>query len=123
MLGVCGAFLNPFLERGFLFRLECAVRVGWRHHFRFVIARDSPPKLTLFRIAGHNGGHTVAVGQRRLGHVKPQIGLTGLFVEAMALEAGFRKDWPDVAVEVELLFRRRWGGAQEASQYREESRT
>ena len=60
--------------------------------------------------AGDDGGHAVAVGQRGFGHVEPQVGLPGLFVEAVALEAVFGKDRPDVAVEVELRLGRREAG-------------
>ena len=60
--------------------------------------------FALLGIAGDDRGHAVAFGQGGLGHVEPQVGLPGLFVEAVALEAVFGKDRPDVAVEIERLF-------------------
>jgi hypothetical protein len=98
------ALLDPAAEYFFLFGLELVMRVGRRHHFRFVIARDAAPQLALFRVAGDDRDGVVVefgVGGRRL--VEPQVGLAGLGVEAVAFEAVFREDGADVAVEGELF--------------------
>ncbi len=54
-------------------------------------------------MAGDDRGRVVAFCVRGIGHVEPQFGLAGFFIEAVALEAVFGEDRADVAVEIELL--------------------
>ena len=66
-------------------------------------------------MAGDDRRDVVVFGEGGFGHVEPQFGLPGLFIEAVALEAVFGKDRADVAVEIELLLgggREPWAGAE-----------
>ena len=56
----------------------------------------------LGQVAGDDRGDVVVLGEGGVGHVEPQLGLPAFFIEAVALEAVFGKDRPDVAVVVEL---------------------
>ena len=87
------------------------MRIGWRHHFRFIVGRDAAPEFALLRMAGNDRRDVVMFDEGRFGSVEPQFGLPGFFVEAVALEAVFGEDRPDVAIEIELFFgsaRERW---------------
>lgn len=113
MFGVGGALFDPVFERELLFGFERAVGIGWRHQFRFIVGRDAAPEVALFRMAGDDWGDVVVLGVGGICLVEPKVGLPGFFIEAVALEAVFRKDRADVAVEVELLlggWREPWGG-------------
>ena len=103
MLGVGRTLFDPALERFLLLGLEMAMRIGRRHHFRFVVGRDAAPEFALLGVAGDDRGDVVVFGVGGFGHVEPQLGLAGLFIEAVALEAVFGEDRADVAVEIELL--------------------
>ena len=92
MLGVCCALFDPALEHFLLRGGELAMRIGRRHHLRFVVARDAPPGFALFGMAGDDCRHAVAIRVSRFGQVEPQVGLAGLFVEAVALEAVFARE-------------------------------
>ncbi len=113
VLFVLGPLLYPLLEKCFLLRLECAVGIGRRHHVRFVIARHAPPELALLGVAGDDGRDVVVLDEGGVGGVESQVGLAGLFIEAVALEAVFTEDGADVAVEVERLSGRIFSGWRE----------
>ena len=90
------------------------MRIGRRHHFRFVVGRDAAPEFALLGMAGDDRGDVVVFDEGGVGRVQPQLGLPGFFVEAVALEAVFGEDRADVAVEIELLLgggREPWAGA------------
>ena len=91
-----------------------AVRIGRRHHFRFVVGGDAAPEFALLGVAGDDRRDVVVFDEGGFGSVEPQVGLAGLFVEAVALEAVFGEDRADVAVEIERLLgsaaREPWAG-------------
>ncbi len=113
VLFVFGPLLYPALEECFLLGLECPMRIGRRHHFRFVVARDAAPEIALLGVAGNDRRDVVVFDEGRFGRVESQVGLAGLFIEAVALEAVFAEDRADVAVEIERLYRRIFGGRRE----------
>ena len=108
-LMVTGEMFDPVLERFFLFGLEHAMRIGRRHHFRFIIGRDAAPEFALLRVPGDDWFRAVVIGVGGIRLIEPQLGLPGFLIEAVALEAVFRKYRADVAVEVEFFI----GGVRE----------
>ncbi len=65
-------------------------------------------RLTGLQIPRHDGAHSVDLRQRGLAKIKPAAAFAVLGVEAVALEAGIRKDRSHVAVEFDLGRQRRF---------------
>ena len=77
-----------------------------RHDFLRVRRGEAVEDFTFVRLAGYNHRVTTAIARGTLRLVEAQFGLAALSVPPMAGEAVFRKNRPDVAVEVDLLHRR-----------------
>ena len=113
---VFGALLNPTLERRLVLRAQLEVRLRRRHLVIGVVAEDALPGFALLGVSGDERGAALVFPGGFFGEVEAELGLTRLFVEAVAAEAVFRKDGADVPVEGQ----RRFGGVHRASQQAKE---
>ena len=108
---------NPVVERRLLLLRQPPVGVRWRHQHIGVGRMDPLQQRTRARLAGHdrsglNGSAAV---------VEPKAGLPLRGVLAVAVEAVFREDRPDVAVEVDRRLGRGACGGPDRNEHRDGS--
>src|SRR4030095_2499355 len=103
------AFHNPAFDGVHLRRRErTEFGLRLRHYLIAIVARNPDHDVALIRLAGHDRAYARPVLDRLLANVESQSGIALLLVRTMAGKAFVRKNWPDVAIEAELL--RRYDG-------------
>ena len=96
--------LDPFADGGLLLGGQRLVRLRGRHHVILVVADDPLPGLALRQITRLDRHVAVLVWlERAFDDVEPELGLALFGVDPVTGEALVGKNWPDVAVELELL--------------------
>ena len=91
VLRVRGALFDPALEQFFLLGLELAVRIGRRHHFRFVVGRDAAPEFALLGVAGDDRRDVVVFGEGGFGECRAAGRPAGLFRRSRGTGSSFRR--------------------------------
>ena len=96
VLRIIRAFADPALQRFLLRRRKAAVRLRRRHEVVAIVSIDSRDELTRVRVSRNKSLQF----QRHVPNVQPQVGLAFVRVLPVAVEAVFRENRPDVAIEV-----------------------
>ena len=95
--GVIRPFPDPTLQPLLLLGRKPPVRLRRRHQFPGIRRVDPRDEFAGARVLRNDRTGL----DRRVANVEPQLGLTLVRVLPMAIEAVFREDGPDVAVELE----------------------
>jgi len=101
--GVFRTLLDPLDENLLLCRGEWFLVFGRRHQVVRVGAEDSLHHLAGVWVAGHDRRAIVAIRERPVAPVEPQLRLARLLVRSVARVTPVREDRLDVAAEVEFF--------------------
>lgn len=97
------AFSNPFPDQRNLSRLEFFVTIRRRHDFVSVARDEAEVEFALIGIPPNDHRRSVFCSSEETGlGIKPHFSLPGAGVGAVASEAVFGKDWPNIPVEFNL---------------------
>ena len=102
MAFIGGTFFDPTLQQRLLLLRQSEMRFRWRHQHVRIVADDALPSLAVFHVARHNRLVTPEIRRRTFQSVEPQVSPASMFVWAMTMEAGFRKDRTNVTIELQL---------------------
>ena len=116
---------DPMFDEGDLGGLEGLVLLGRRHDLVLVLADDALEQRALIRLSPDDGRWLFLAVLRHTGReeagfgVEAEARLAGSWVGPVAVEAVFRDDRPDIAVELDLLIGREGGGYEEGQERQE----
>ena len=91
---------NPLLQYFFLGGCQRFVRFRRRHHDTVIGRVDPRKQFAGLRITGNNCTHALTIGGGSRRRIQPQVGLPLAGVGAVTGKTVFRKNGPDIPVEV-----------------------
>ena len=108
---IFGALVNPTAKQGHLLGCELLLaEILWRHTHG-VVAFDQPQhQFAVVGVTRHDRGEArFRLRHGELALVEPQSPLALFLIQTMTIETAIRQQRPDVAIEIDRRFGRRFG--------------
>ena len=100
MFFVVRALFDPVADQLDLRRSQLHARIRRRHQVIGVLGVDATPCIALLKIARNDGPNSFTIRERPFARIHPELGFAFVRIRPVALEARFRKDRSDVAIEI-----------------------